>query len=254
MFNVIACCKWTLDESELSVNPDRSVDYSRAQYKLSLYDRQCAEMAAQLAPELGGAALGLTFSPEVPKALVKDALSRKLDELYYINDERAAQADAIVTATALAAQLKRMQGVGLVICAEGAGDTYARQIPCRIAAALDLPLVTSVCAASVQGQVLTATRRLENELQTVEVSLPAVIAVLPEICEPPIPGMKAIITAGKKPVHTISAQELGVDMTPGSLELKKTGFVVKRKGVLLEGNPEEIAASLKDALIKEGVL
>lgn len=254
MYNIIACCKWVLDEAELSVNPDQSVDYSRAEYKLSLYDRQAIEAAAQLAPVLEGKAIGLTFGPDVPKTLVKDALSRRLDELYYVNDARAARSDAVVTSAVLTAAIKKIENVGLIICAEGAGDTYARQIPCRIAAALSLPLVTSVCEVSVDGDVLTATRRLESELQKITVRLPAVIAVLPEVNEPPIPGMKAIITAGKKPVQTVNADELGADMIPLSLELKETGFVMRRKGIRFEGSPEEIATSLKDALMREGVL
>lgn len=254
MYNTIACCKWVLDESELSVNPDLSVNYSRAVYKLSLYDRQVIETASQLASLLGGQALGLSFSPDVPKSLVKDALSRKLDELYYINDERAVSADALVTSSVLTAAIRKVENVGLIICAEGAGDTFARQIPCRIAAALDLPLVTSVCEVSVDGDVLTATRRLESELQTVKVKLPAVIAVLPEINEPPIPGMKAIISSGKKPVHTLSGADLGVNMTPASLDLQTKGFVVQRKNIKLAGSAEEIAAKLREALIKEGVL
>lgn len=50
-----------------------------------------------------------------------------------------------------------------------------------------------------------------------EVSLPAVISVVPDIALPRICGMKDILAAGKKPVVKYSAADLNVET--GSVEV-----------------------------------
>ena len=253
MSNAIACFKWVLDDADISVNPDLSVNYARARYCLSEYDKNAIEAAAQLSEALGGKALGLTFAVDVPKQLQKDALSRRLDELEYVKDPAAAGANAQTTAAALAAALKGIEDVGIVICAEGSQDAFARQIPGRVAAALDLPLVTSVSAYAVEDGVLKATRRLDTCMQNVSVQLPCVIAILPEANTVPIPGMKAVLAAGKKPVNEKSLADLGVAPV-ASGAVAQTGFVASRKGINIDGSAEEMAAKIKEALVKEGVL
>ena len=249
----IACFKWVLDEQDIVVNSDMSVSYARAKRILSGYDRNAIEAAAQIAEGTGGKAFGLTFAPDVPKQLVKDALSRRLDELVYVKDAAAQSANPQTTALALANAIKQIDDVGVIICAEGSQDAFARQIPCRIAALLDLPLITSVSSYEVADGAVVATRRLEDRMQTVKASLPAVIAILPEANTVPIPGMKAVLAAGKKPVKELSLADIGVQ-APAPAAIEQKGFVAHRKGVRIDGSPEEMAAQLKDALLKEGVI
>ena len=49
---------------------------------------------------------------------------------------------------------------------------------------------------------------LETQLQTVQVDLPAVISVVPDIALPRIPGMKDILAAGKKPSSVNAASDV----------------------------------------------
>lgn len=253
MTNTVACLKWVLDEKDISVNPDQSVNYARARYILSEYDKNAIEAAASIAEATGGKAYGVTFSPDVPKQMVKDALSRRLDELVYVNDAAAAGANAQTTGAALAAAIAKVEGCELVVCAEGSQDAFARQIPCRIAVALGLPLITSVSSYEVADGAITAVRRLDDRMQTVKAPLPAVIAVLPEANTVPIPGMKAVLAAGKKPVQEYALGDLGVEVTPSGA-ISQTGFTAQRKGVRIEGDAAEMAAKLKEALVKDGVI
>mgnify|MGYP001547000288 CR=1 FL=1 len=55
MPKVLVCYKWVLDESDIRINPDLSVDFSKAKYKISDYDKHTIEAGSQAAKALGGA-------------------------------------------------------------------------------------------------------------------------------------------------------------------------------------------------------
>ena len=251
---VIACYKWVIDEADLRINADLSVDSSKAKGKISDYDKNAIEAAVQIAAELGSKPIGLTFGDAKCKNSLKDALSRGLDEAVWVQSEDAASADGRVTAQALAAALNKLDDVSLIICAEGASDTYARQTAPRLGVLLNLPVVSSVCKMQLQGQTLKLQRKLDDCLETVEVALPAIISVLPEVNEPTIPGLKAVMAAGKKPITQWKAEDLGADTQSLVQTAPLKGYVTNRKNIILEGEPTEQVQQLVAALRKEGVL
>ncbi len=254
MSKTIVCYKWVKDEADIKVNPDLSVDLSKAKGKISDYDKNAIEAAVQAARLLAGKSIGLTFGTPKTKQSLKDALSRGLEEVCWINTEAAAEADGIVTSKALAAAIKKMDDVSLVICAEGASDTYARQTAPRLGALLQWPVITSVSKIQINGDILSASRKLDDCIETVKVKLPAVIAVLPEICNAPIPGLKAVMAAGKKPIAEYQAGDIGIDFTSKSQVSGLKAYAMNRKNIILEGDTSEKIASLVAALKKEGVL
>lgn len=254
MKNVMVCYKWVADVEDIKIKPDLSVDMSKVKYQISDFDKNAIEAAVQAASSLGGKAIGLTFGTALAKASLKDALARGLEEACWINTDTAAQADGAATARALAAAINKTDNVGLIICAEGAGDTYARQTGPRIGALLDLPIVTSVSRIDIDGNTLTAERKLEDRLETVVVELPAVVSVLPEINGAPIPGLKAVMSAGKKPVTEYKAEDLGLDLTPKSKVVEYKGYLMNRKNIILKGDANEKVGALIASLRKEGVL
>jgi electron transfer flavoprotein beta subunit len=255
MSQIVACYKWVLDEADIKINTDLSVDTGKAKSKISDYDKNAIETAVEVAKATGGKPVGLTFGSSKARQSLKDALSRGLDEAFWVKSEAAESVDNAVSAKALAAGIKAMGDVGLVVCAEGASDTYARQTAPRIGAALDWPVVTSICRISVEGNSITAVRKLDDCLETVRVEMPAVIAVLPETFQPTIPGLKAVMAAGKKPVTEYEAQDLGIDITPRREVLEMKGYAQERKNVIIEGDDAATkVAGLVAVLKKEGVL
>jgi electron transfer flavoprotein beta subunit len=255
MSRVVVCYKWVADEADIKINADLSVDTCKASGKISDYDKNAIEAAVQASAAMDGQAVGLTFGNGKAKKSLKDALSRGLAEGYFINGEEALTADGAATARALAGVLKKIEDIALIICAEGASDTYARQTAPRLGAMLNLPVITSVSYIKISGKTLTVVRKLDDCLQTVKTELPAVISVLPEINPAPIPGLKAVLAAGKKTVTELSTADLGVDLTPKTRITRIKGYVMDRKNLILkEGETDEKVTELISALRKEGVL
>ncbi len=255
MSKIIACYKWVADEADLKINPDLSIDSKKAKGKISDYDKNAIEAAVQAAGTLGGKAVSLTFGTAGAKQSLKDALSRGPEEAYWVNSEAAVEADGSVTAKTLAAAIKKMGDYSVIFCAEGASDTYARQTAPRIGAALNLPVITSVIKIEFNGNTLTAVRKLEDSLETVKVELPAVVAVLPEANNPTIPGLKAVMAAGKKPVTEYAAADLGIDLKPQTQVTAIKGYVMNRKNIIFnEVEAADRVKALAAALRKESVL
>lgn len=254
MSHIVACYKWVLDEADIVIKDDLSVDVTRAQGKISDFDRSAIEAAMQAASETGDEVVALTYGPESVTESFKDALSRGPEKAFWITNGTASDADGRATANALAFAVEQIGDVSLVVCAEGASDTYARQVGPRLGAVLDWPTLTSVLSFKVGQGEITAVRKLEGSLQTVRASLPAVVSVLPEEFEPKAPGLKAIMAAKKKPSEQIEASALGAKAEPLAKRASLKGYESKRKRVLFDGDPEESVAGLVEALRKEGVL
>lgn len=255
MSKIIACYKWVADEADLKINAELSVDTKKAKGKISDYDKNAIEAAVQAANILGGKPVSLTFGTASAKQSLKDALSRGPEEGYWVNAEAAALADGAATAKALAVAIDKIGDYSVIFCAEGASDTYARQTAPRIGATLNLPVITSVVKMTFNGNSLTAVRKLEDSLETVQVDLPAVIAVLPEANEPGIPGLKAVMAASKKPVTEYSPADLGIDLTPKTQVTSVKGYVMNRKNIIFsEGAAADQVEALAAALRKECVL
>lgn len=255
MAKVVACYKWVADEVDIKIKSDLTVDTTKVKGKISDYDKNAIEAVVQAARLMEGYPIGLTFGNSKAKDSLKDALSRGLEEACWINAEEADKADGNVTAKALAAALNKIGDISLVICAEGASDTYARQTAPRIGAILDLPVITSVIEFKIDGNKLTAVRKLDNCLETVRVEMPAVIAVLPEINTPTVPGLKAVMAAGKKPVTELKWADLGIDFAPKNKVTSVKGYAMERKNIIFGEN--EAADKVKElalALRRDGVL
>lgn len=256
MPTVIACYKWVVDEADIKVNADQSIDCSKAKWKISDYDKNAIEAAVRAAQSMGGKAVTLTFGAAQTKASLKDAASRGPEEAFWVNSALADTADGFVTAKVLATAIEKIDDAKLVICAEGSSDVYARQTAPRIGAALDWPVITSATRIQVEGNKLTVVRSLKDCTETVEAELPAIVSVLPEINPAPIPSLKAVIAANKKKVVEFSAEELGVaDMKAKTQRLPLKAYVMERKNIMIaDGDSackvKELVANLK----KEGVL
>lgn len=254
MPNVIACYKWVLDEADVRINDDLSIDTSRAKMKISDYDLNAIQAASEAAGQMGGKAIGLSYGDERLKKSIKDVLSRGLDELAWIDDPECATADSAKTAAYLAAGVRGQEDVQLVVCGDGSSDMFSRQTAPRVAAALDWPVVTSVAAMSVADGTLSATRQTDAGMEEVEVALPAVVAVLPEMNEPPIPSLRQIMQAGKKPNAQIAAADLSVEGESKVSVAGEKGYAMDRKNVIFDGEDENCVTNLMAALRKEGVL
>lgn len=208
--NTVACYKVVPDAQDIDVNPDKTLNLDKAEMILGEYDLVAIEEAAKLAEATGGSAALLSAGGEKlnDTKLVKAALSRGAQELYCVIDPVLDSSDAFQTASVLAAALGKID-YDLVVCGEGSGDLYAQQVGSLVGALLGVPVVNAVSSIEAKDGAVVVERTLENEVEVLEVTLPAVVSVTTDINLPRIPQLKDILAAGKKPVVKWTLDEVG---------------------------------------------
>ncbi|EBH2747441.1 electron transfer flavoprotein FixA [Salmonella enterica subsp. enterica] len=252
---IITCYKCVPDEQDIAINnADGTLDFSKADSKISQYDLNAIEAACQLKQQLGDAQV--VAMSVGGKALTnakgrKDVLSRGPDELIVVIDDQFEQALPQHTAAALAAAAQK-SGFDLLICGDGSSDLYAQQVGLLVGEALNIPAINGVSKIlSLTDSTLTVERELEDEVETLSIPLPAVIAVSTDINTPQIPSMKAILGAAKKPVQVWSPADIGLNSVPAySAQQVAAPKQSERQRVVIEGDGEEQIAAFVENLRK----
>jgi electron transfer flavoprotein beta subunit len=254
----LVCYKWTLDEQDIKIKTeDLSLDSSRAKGKISDFDRNAIEEATLLVEKNGGVVEALTYGTANVKQSLKDVLSRGPEKVYWIADPSAESADANVTANVLAAAIRKYGPYDLILCGEGSSDQFNQQTASRLGALLGLPCVSFVQKMSVEGEILKATRKLEDCQEDVTVKGAVVVSVLSEINKPRIPTLRQVLGAAKKPNEEIKITDLELkaeDLQPKAVRKSVKGFVMQRKNIIYkESGAADNVAKLKTSLASEGL-
>ncbi|EST57547.1 putative electron transfer flavoprotein FixA [Proteus hauseri] len=253
--NIITCYKSVPDEQDITVNSaDSSLDFSRANTKISQYDLNAIEAANQLKTQLEG--IQITAMSVGGKALTnakarKDVLSRGADDLVVVVDDQFEASLPYQTAVALAAAATK-KGYDLILCGDGSADLSSQQVSLLVGEILNIPAINGINKiVSLSNDSITVERELENEIETLTISLPAVIAVSTDINTPQIPSMKAILGAAKKPVQQWSVADLDLDVITARSEQKVAAPKQKvRQRIIIEGDGDDQIAELAEHLRK----
>ena len=108
----------------------------------------------------------------------------------------------------------------LVILGKQAIDDDNNQTGQMLAALADLPQATFASKVEVAGDKATVTREVDGGLETISLSLPAVITTDLRLNEPRYVTLPNIMKAKKKQLDTVTPADLGVDVAPRLKTLK----------------------------------
>src|SRR5690606_32383432 len=114
----------------------------------------------------------------------------------------------------LLAALAAKEQPSLIILGKQAIDDDANQTGQMLAALLDWPQATFASKVEVDGDHVKVTREVDGGLETVSLTLPAVITTDLRLNEPRYVTLPNIMKAKKKTLDTFSPEDLGVDVTP----------------------------------------
>jgi electron transfer flavoprotein beta subunit len=102
---------------------------------------------------------------------------------------------------------------GLVILGKQAIDDDCNQTGQMLAALADLPQATFASKVEVADGAATVTREVDGGLETLKLSLPAVVTTDLRLNEPRYVTLPNIMKAKKKPLSMVKPGDLGVDVT-----------------------------------------
>jgi len=117
--------------------------------------------------------------------------------------------------------------------------------------------VHATVAIAVQANPEAGTVQVERELEggvieSVELSLPAVLTIQYGANQPRYASLKGIMAAKKKPFDVWSIDDLGVEDNDALMDIKELAIPDKKSRVeILSGTPEESVTLLVEKLRKE---
>ena len=135
------------------------------------------------------------------------------------------ETDADLQPLAVAKLLKALidkEQPSLVILGKQAIDDDANQTGQMLAALADLPQATFASKVEIEGDKAKVTREVDGGLETIAISLPAVVTTDLRLNEPRYVTLPNIMKAKKKQLDVVKPEDLGVDVKPRLKTLKVT--------------------------------
>lgn len=120
---------------------------------------------------------------------------------------------------------------GLVILGKQAIDNDANQTGQMLAALADMPQGTFASKVEVVGEKVIVTREVDGGLETVSLTLPAIITTDLRLNEPRYVTLPNIMKAKKKQLDVVKPEDLGVDVTPRLKTLKVVEPAGRKAGI-----------------------
>jgi electron transfer flavoprotein beta subunit len=128
----------------------------------------------------------------------------------------------------------------LVLLGKQAIDGDNNQTPQMLAALLNWPQATFASKISVQDQSIEVTREIDAGLETLRMTLPAVISVDLRLNEPRYPNLLNIKKAKTKPLDILPLDSMGLNLQAHIEILKVTAPLTRSAGVQLDSVAELI--------------
>jgi electron transfer flavoprotein beta subunit len=225
---------------KVRVKADHSgVELDNVKMSMNPFDEIAVEEALRL-KEAGKATevIAVTIGPAGALDTLRTAMAMGADRSIHVTHDGVTEPLAV--AKALAAVAKQ-EGPSLIIMGKQAIDDDFNQTGQILAALLEWPQATFASRLVLEGDSATVTREIDGGLETLTVSLPAVVTTDLRLNQPRYASLPNIMKAKSKPVASLTPADLGVDFTPRLTSLlvsepakRQAGIKVKSVDELLE--------------------
>ncbi|MDP5143527.1 electron transfer flavoprotein subunit beta/FixA family protein [Rheinheimera baltica] len=222
---------------KVRVKADQSgVDLANVKMALNPFCEIAIEEAVRL-KEAGSATevVAVSIGPVAVQEQLRTALALGADRAIHI--ETTLNLDSLQVAKLLAKVVGEEQP-GLVILGKQAIDSDNNQTGQMLAALTGMGQGTFASKVALQDGKVAVTREIDGGLQTVELSLPAVVTTDLRLNEPRYASLPNIMKAKKKPLDVKAADSFGVSLTSNVTVVKVTAPAVRQGGVKVESVAE----------------
>ncbi len=230
---------------KVRVKADQSgVELANVKMSMNPFDEICVEEGVRMreagtAEELIAVSIGVQQCQET----IRTALAMGADRGILVQTE--AEMQPLAVAKILAALVER-EKPDLIILGKQAIDDDSNQTGQMLAALLGWSQGTFASKLALADGKAEVVREVDGGLETVSVTLPAVITVDLRLNTPRYASLPNIMKAKKKTIDVLTTDELGVDVAPRLTTIKVEEPTKRDAGVIVE-----TAADLVDKLRNE---
>ncbi len=211
---IIVAVKRVVDYNvKVRVKSDGSgMETTGVKMSMNPFDEIAVEEAVRLkekgvATEIIAVSLGVAVSGET----IRTALAMGADRGILVETDIALEPLAVAKLLKAIADKEQPK---LIILGKQAIDDDMSATGQMLAALLGWPQGTFASKVTIEGDALTVTREVDGGLETLALSLPAVLTTDLRLNEPRYASLPNIMKARKKPFETVRPADLGVDPAP----------------------------------------
>ena len=143
------------------------------------------------------------------------------------------------------AKIIQQENADIVILGKQAIDGDNNQTGQMLGALLDYPQATNASEVKIDGSSLNVTREIDGGLQTLKLTMPAIVTTDLRLNEPRYASLPNIMKAKKKELNVIPLGDLGVDAAPRT-ELLSVELPPSREAGIIVETVEELVDKLKN--------
>jgi electron transfer flavoprotein beta subunit len=217
---------------KIRVKSDGSgVDLANVKMSMNPFDEIAVEEAVRLkeagvASEVVVVSAGLTQCQET----LRTALAIGADRAILVESDADLQPLAVAK---LLKALSEKEQAQIIILGKQAIDDDSNQTGQMLASLLDIPQATFASKVVISDGKATVTREVDGGLETIALTLPAVITTDLRLNEPRYVTLPNIMKAKKKVIDIVKPEDLGVDITPRLKTLKVEEPPKRSAGVMV---------------------
>jgi electron transfer flavoprotein beta subunit len=205
------------------------VDIANVKMSMNPFDEIAVEEAVRLKEKgVVSEVIAVSCGPQQCQETLRTAMAIGADRGILVQTDEELQPLAVAK---ILKALVDKEGPQLVILGKQAIDDDCNQTGQMLAALGDMPQATFASKVEVEGGQAKVTREVDGGLETLQLSLPAVVTTDLRLNEPRYVTLPNIMKAKKKPLDTLTPADLGVDVAPRIKTLKVTEPAKRSAGI-----------------------
>ncbi len=242
---IYVCVKHVPDTAAtITVVDEAGYNDTACKFIINPYDEYAVEEAVQRVEKAGsGEVVVVTVGPEAAVSTMRAAMAMGAHRGIHVKIQ-SQFLDSTLTSLALKAAIEQDGTPNMIFTGRNAVDTEGFQTQYRLAAAMNLPVVSEVVSLDINDGQATVEREVGGGTrEKMEMKLPCIIGATKGLNEPRYPKFPDIMKAKKKEIKEVEFDQLGLDTSFDQTELLK-----------LEAVPERSSAQVMQGSVREQVI
>ncbi len=172
---------------------------------------------------------------------LRHALALGADQAIHINTNNSLEAAEPLNIAKLLKWVVEQEHPDIVIMGKQAIDNDCNQVGQMLSALLNWPQATFASDITFQDDnIIHVTREVDGGLETLAVTMPAVLTTDLRLNEPRYPALPNIMKAKRKPLKSIGIEETGLELKSHQIVLKVDPPKARAAGILVKNVSELI--------------
>ncbi len=229
---------------KVRVNADNTaVDLTNTKMSMNPFCEIAVEEAIRLKEKgVASEVVVVSVGSKACQETLRTALALGADRAIQVETED--HLDSLVVAKLLA-KVAEQEAPELIIMGKQAIDSDNNQTGQMLAALLDYPQATFASEVIIENGEGKVTREIDGGLQTLMVTLPAVVTTDLRLNEPRFASLPNIMKAKRKPLEVKTAADLGVEVS-SNVSVVSVTPPAQRAGGIKVGSVSELVEKLKN--------